>query len=89
MPERQVQRLEALEDKRREKEEAEERKKDRRKLRKMEQTNPAQIMAQVSKANDPMAFRRRTELDLPAPQVRRQRREGGGNHWWGVGASVF
>uniref|UniRef100_A0A7S2SCC5 Cell division cycle 5-like protein n=1 Tax=Rhizochromulina marina TaxID=1034831 RepID=A0A7S2SCC5_9STRA len=70
-----VQRLESMENKRREKEEAEERKKDRKKLRKMEEANPAQIMAQISKANDPLSYRRRTELDLPAPQVTDQELE--------------
>jgi pre-mRNA-splicing factor CDC5/CEF1 len=64
-----VQRLDQLENKRRSKEEEEEKKKDRRKMKKIEESNPAAIMEQLSRANDPLSYRARTELSLPAPQV--------------------
>ena len=64
-----VQRLDQMEGKRREKEEEEAKRADRKKIRKIEGEDPAAIMAAVSRANDPLAFRARSELVLPAPQV--------------------
>lgn len=67
-----VQRLENVEHKRREKEEAEEKKRDRKRIKKMETENPMALIQQISKANDPLTYRQRTELSLPAPQVTRE-----------------
>eukprot|EP00614_Pseudopedinella_elastica_P019869 CAMPEP_0172647824 /NCGR_PEP_ID=MMETSP1068-20121228/240945_1 /TAXON_ID=35684 /ORGANISM="Pseudopedinella elastica, Strain CCMP716" /LENGTH=828 /DNA_ID=CAMNT_0013462113 /DNA_START=53 /DNA_END=2539 /DNA_ORIENTATION=- len=64
-----VQRLDQMEGKRREKEEAEQQRKDKKKMRKIEESNPAAVMAMLSKENDPMSYRARTDLSLPAPQV--------------------
>ena len=64
-----VVRLDKMEQKRRDQEESEEARKDRKKLKRMEKMNPAQTIMQISDNNDPMTFRRRTELSLPAPQV--------------------
>jgi pre-mRNA-splicing factor CDC5/CEF1 len=61
--------LQDLEAKRRDEEEEKNKKKDAAKIRKLMKTNlPQQIMA-VSMLNDPMDVRRRTPLQLPAPQV--------------------
>lgn len=64
-----MQRLDQLEGRRRDKEEKDASREDRKKMRKIEAENPASLMAQVSKHNDPMAYRQRTALALPAPQV--------------------
>ena len=74
-----MQRLDQLEGKRREKEEKDAAREDRKKVRKIEAENPASIMAQVSKHNDPMTYRARTALSLPAPQVNNTRQERKGN----------
>ena len=64
-----VQRLDQMEARRRDKEEAEAKREDRKKIKKIEGEDPASLMAAVSKMNDPLSYRARTALSLPAPQV--------------------
>ena len=64
-----LQRLNEIEEERRDEEEARERAKDKRKFKRLGQANLAQAIMATSELNDPSMARKRTKLDLPAPQV--------------------
>lgn len=50
-------------------EEKREEKRDKKRLKKLFKANAPAAVAAISALNDPVAFRKRTSLSLPAPQV--------------------
>jgi len=51
-------------------EEEKERQQDRKRLKNLFKMNAPQAVVAISSANDPTTLRKRSALDLPAPQVR-------------------
>jgi pre-mRNA-splicing factor CDC5/CEF1 len=64
-----MKRLNEIEEERRDEEEARERAKDKRKFKKLGEANLAQAIMMTSQLNDPSMARKRSKLDLPAPQI--------------------
>eukprot|EP00930_Biecheleria_cincta_P069312 TRINITY_DN57066_c0_g1_i1.p1 TRINITY_DN57066_c0_g1~~TRINITY_DN57066_c0_g1_i1.p1 ORF type:complete len:798 (-),score=229.25 TRINITY_DN57066_c0_g1_i1:64-2457(-) len=61
--------LQAIEDKSRADEEKRRRKDDERKLKRLKEDNLPEAIEMINKLNDPAQLRRRTALNLPAPQL--------------------
>ncbi|CAM9217046.1 unnamed protein product [Chrysoparadoxa australica] len=64
-----------MEEKRRNEEDAAQRKRDADRLKRLAKVNLPQAVMEVNAANDPLPIRRRTALNLPAPQVTDQELE--------------
>jgi len=61
--------LQAVENRNRDKEEQRMRKDDERKLKRLKQDNLPETIEMINKLNDPQQLRKRTSLNLPAPQL--------------------